>query len=198
MVTLSRLIGRNPYFSNKYAASPMTARHSAAMTSPRFTCSSRRFGGFAADDALEGLEEFPGQLLRRRFHQPAAQLRQLAANLGGDLISQPRTFRVLLQPHSGRPLGETRRAGLAAAGDGVAFGDNDIGKSDLALEGGFHRADLGDDCGGKFVVRYFFQSLAPRYGLGQNVGIVERREDRLGWRMDQDFVFQFHVGLLLF
>ncbi len=91
-----------PGFENRPPSQPFLAH------SPRFL--GHRLRRCGSQDAGEIVEEFGGELLRGGIDQPPAKLGQLAADLRIDLVVQDRGGgTVLLQPHRGAALGESRR-----------------------------------------------------------------------------------------
>src|SRR5215470_9997015 len=65
-------------------------------------------------------EEFVGQFLGRAIDQALAELRQLAADLGFDIVAEQRAAILVGQRHGGAALGEAGHAALAFPGDLVA------------------------------------------------------------------------------
>src|SRR5215470_5348153 len=84
------------------------------------------FGSRQAGLTLYGFgeigEEFVGQFLGRTVDQALAELRQLAADLGLDVIAEQRAAILVGQPHGGAALGEAGDTALAFARDLVAVG----------------------------------------------------------------------------
>src|SRR6266852_5181759 len=85
------------------------------------------------DLGREFCEEIVRRLLRRAVDQALAELGELAADLGLDVIGQERAAVLVGERHLGAALGEARDAALAFARDAIAVGWIEVGELDLAL-----------------------------------------------------------------
>src|SRR5665213_3834634 len=81
-------------------------------------------------------EKLVGQFLGRTVDQPLAELGELAADLGLDIVGQQRAAVLVGQRHRGAALGEAGDTALALARDLVAVGRVEIAQRNLALEAG--------------------------------------------------------------
>src|SRR5262249_14262920 len=149
------------------------------------------FGSRQAGLTLYGFgeigEEFVGQFLGRTVDQALAELRQLAADLGLDVIAEQRAAILVGQPHGGAALGEAGDAALAFARDFVAVGWVEIAQGDLALEARRDGADLHFGYGAKAVLVGLLQLLAAGDAGLQHLGIVELVPHGLARRRKLDF-----------
>src|SRR5438046_10182449 len=151
--------------------------------------------GWAAQNqpwsTLHGLgeigEELVGQFLGRAVDQALAELGELAADLGFDVIAQQGTAILFGERHGGATLGEAGDAALAFARDLVAIGWIEIAQIDLALEAGGDRPDLHFGGGAEAVVLGPFQLLAARNAGLQHLRIVLLVPHRLARRRTLDF-----------
>jgi hypothetical protein len=132
-------------------------------------------------------------LPRGGIDQPAADLRQLAADLGIDVVDELRLAIDVLQPHFGPALGEAGCAAGALARDEIALRRVELAQPHVAGEIGLHRTDLCHDLGGELGGRMLDHLLAARNRLPQHLGIVQRLPDpRLRGRNDL-FAAHLHV-----
>src|SRR5262249_10075381 len=129
--------------------------------------------GCAADHLPKRLEELTGELFRGRVDQPAAELRQLAADLCIDFVSEDRGVSAISGQLDRRSaLGKAGGTTGAFAGDAVAVRRVEIGQRNLAAEGRLHRADLEHDRCGHLVRRSLLQRLAAGNALPEDFRVV--------------------------
>ena len=144
----------------------------------------------------EAIEKGVGHLLRGGIDQPAAKLRQLAANLGVDLIAQQRVGAIVGQRDVGTALGEPGHTALPFAADAVAVRRIDIGKLHLAGEPGGDRADLDGGGGLHLVVVQFLQALAAGNAGFQHLRVVERLPYGLPRRRNAPLARHVHAKII--
>src|SRR5690606_1340340 len=149
-------------------------------------------GSRLAHDPREVAEELLGQLARGAVNEPRADLGQLAADLGLDLVGQARAGAVLDELDLGPALGEAGGAALALARDGVAVRRIQIAQLDRAVEGGVDRTDLGPNPGRELRVGDLLDRLAAGYRLLQDLGIVQGGPDLRPGRRNQVFAGHLH------
>src|SRR5438105_13247301 len=106
-------------------------------------------------------EELVGQFLGRAVDQALAELGELAADLGLDVIAQQGTAILFGERHGGAALGKAGDAALAFARDLVAIGWIEVAQIDLALEAGGDRPDLHFGRGAEAVSSVFSSSSQP-------------------------------------
>src|SRR6266478_2964837 len=125
--------------------------------------------------------------------QPLAELRQLAADLGVDLIMQDRDLGAFgFQPNGGAALGKARHTAGAFAGNAIAVRRVEIGQCHLAAERRLDGADPEHHGGSHFGRRRHFEALAARNAFFQDVGIVDRGPDFFLVRRDALAVVHLH------
>src|SRR3954468_8765844 len=105
------------------------------LKAPLWACLRRR------DGLAEIGEELVGVFLRDPVDEAAAELGELAADLGLDVVGHAGAGLGVGKMHLGAALGEARDAALPLAGDGVAVRWVDVREGDLALEGRLHGPD---------------------------------------------------------
>src|SRR5438034_5170870 len=118
-------------------------------------------------------EKFIGQFLGRTIDQALPELRQLAADLRLDIVSQQSAVVLFGQRHGRTTLGEARDTALAFAGYLVAIRRVEIAQRDPALEAGRHRPDLHLGDGTKTAVFGLLQLLASGDAGLQHFRIVQ-------------------------
>src|SRR5258705_1600563 len=154
------------------------------------------FRGLWAGLALHRLGEigkkFVGQFLGRPVDQALAELRQLAADLRLDVVTEQRAAVLFGKRHRRAALGESGDAALAFARDLVAVPRVEIAQRDLALEARRHRPDLHFGGRAKAVLVGFLQLLAAGDAGLQHVGIIELVPYGLARRRKLDFAVHCH------
>src|SRR5688572_21514416 len=93
----------------------------------------------ACDLLVEGGEEVVGKLACRRVDEPRADLRELAAYAGLDLVGKARCIAFGSELHLRAALAEAGNAALSLERDRVGLRRLQIGKRELALELGCDR-----------------------------------------------------------
>src|SRR5476651_2497141 len=106
------------------------------------------------------LEKIVGNLLGRPVYKALAELGELAADLGLDIVGEQRAAVLFGQRDRGAALGKAGHAAIALAGNPVAIGRIEVGQIDLAFKARLDRADLGDGNGRHFSVRGLDQLFA--------------------------------------
>ena len=121
-------------------------------------------------------EELVGHALGDAVDQARAELGDLAPDMGLDGVAEQGSALHIGERNLGAALGEAGDPAFTLAGDGVAHVGNDVGKLDLASEGGRNRADL--DLGDRRVaVADPLERLAAGDAGLQHVRVVEQRPD---------------------
>src|SRR5262245_19188439 len=100
----------------------------------------RRRHRLRAGPLAEAREELSCELARGRVDQPAAELRDLAADVRLDRVGEDRGVGAIrAECDVGAALGETGNAALALAADRVGVRRVEIGQLDGSLEARLHR-----------------------------------------------------------
>src|SRR5262249_3502307 len=133
--------------------------------------------GRPTDLAGELGEELVGELARRAIDQPLADLGELTADLGFDVVDEQRAAILWLQLHGGAPLVQAPDAALASAGNLVAVGRIEIAQPHLAFEARFDRADLVGGDRLELGVRQLVQRLAAGDADLQHLRVVQLLPD---------------------
>ena len=111
-------------------------------------------------------------------------MRQLAADIGIDLIAENRPRAVFTERNPGTALGKTGSAALTFAGNPIALRRIQFAKMHVPFEFCLYRTDLGADLCVELRVGYPFEGFASRYRLLQDVDIVEAAPDLVSGRFD--------------
>jgi hypothetical protein len=141
---------------------------------------------------LERREEFLGELARGRVHQAVADLRDLAAHLGGHRVFEARSC-VLHEPHLRFAPREAGDASFAVEAQGVALGRNLIGDRELAAERRAHRAERSAEGHAVVVVVDAFDGLAAGDACAKHVRILQGRPGDGTINGQVAATFEFHL-----
>src|SRR3569833_1760300 len=131
--------GVAPQHSQQTRLKPTYGPSRRRATSPRPVTRSARSSLHCLGEVRE---KFVRELLGGTVDQALAELGELAADLGLDIVGQQRAAILVAERDHGAALGETGNAALAFARDLVAVRRIEIAQGHLALEARRHRADL--------------------------------------------------------
>src|SRR6266566_2103188 len=137
-------------------------------------------------------KELIGQLFGGPVDQALAELGELAADLGLDIISEKRAAILVGQSDRSAALGKAGDAALALARDLVAVWRIEIAQRDLALEARRHRPDLHFRDRAETIVVGLFQFLASGNAGLEHFRIVQLGPHRLARRWKLDFTVHRH------
>ena len=142
------------------------------------------------------LEEVSGVLLRGRVDEARAELGELAADLGVDLIGEDRrVLAVLSELHVGLALGESGDAALPLALDGIAFGRDRVHDLHVGIERRLDGPHLGLNLGDHLMIALLFEALTALDAVLQDLGVVQRLPHNFARGRDAMFTGQFHKSV---
>src|ERR1700720_1890449 len=124
-------------------------------------------------------EELVGELLGGAVDEALAELGELAADLGLDVVGQERAAILVGERDRRAALGETGNAAVAFARDAIAVGRVEIGEANFAFEARLHRADLVGRDRLELGVGKLLQRLTPGDARLERVRVVELRPYQL-------------------
>src|SRR5712675_2192290 len=164
---------------------PIGSRVPAGAALPQSLLAGRDRGG-------EFGEEIIRHFLGGARDEPLAELGELAADLGLDIVGEQRAAVLGLQRDDGAAFGEARDAALALAGNLVAVGRIEVGEMHLTFPLRLDGPDLGDRNRLEFGVGGLVELLATGDAGLQHLGVIELGPDRLARRIELNLSVHRH------